>query len=93
MCAYIHYDCGPAFLSNELVHRRAIACSRTFVYNPRDNGQCERYNGIIWSSVKLVLKLRGLDISQWECVGYFRMLCTRFVLICNSIRSLLSLLL
>jgi len=71
MCAYIHSNCGPAFLSKELVsylHRRGIACSRTSVYNPRGNGQCERYNGIIWSSVKLVLKSPGLDISQWECV-------------------------
>jgi len=49
MCAYMHSDCGPAFLSNELVsylHRRGIACSGASVYNPRGNGQCERYNGI-----------------------------------------------
>jgi len=55
MCAYIHSDCGPAFLSNELVfylHRRGIACSRTSVFNLRGNGQSERYNGIIRSSVK-----------------------------------------
>ena len=38
------------------------------MYNPGGNGQCERYNGIIWSAVKLALKLRGLEISQWEGV-------------------------
>ena len=62
MCAYIHSDRGPAFVSNELVsylNSRGIACSKTSAYNPRGNGQCERYNGIIWSSVKLALKSRN----------------------------------
>ena len=83
MCAYIHSDCGSAFLSTELVsylHCRGIACSRTSVYNPRGNGQCERYNGIIWSAVKLALKSRGLEISQWEGVLPYAL---------HSIRSLL----
>jgi len=36
--------------------------------HPRGNSHCERYIGIIWSSVKLALKKSyGLDISQWEC--------------------------
>lgn len=71
LCGYIHSDRGPAFMSNELIsylHSRGIACSKTSAYNPRGNGQCERYNGIIWSSVKLALKSRNLDISQWESV-------------------------
>jgi len=70
--AYIHANCGPAFLSNELIshlHRRGIACSRTSVYNPCGSGQCERYTAVIRSSVKLTLKLSlGLDISQWKSV-------------------------
>ena len=48
--------------------RRGIACSRTSVYNAPGNGQCERYNGIIWTAVKLALKSRKLDTRQWELV-------------------------
>ena len=47
---------------------RVIACSRTSVYNARGNGQYERYNGIIWTAVKLALKSRNLDSPQWELV-------------------------
>jgi len=71
MPAYVHSDRGPAFVSHDLIsylHHRGIGCSNTSIYNPRSNGQCERYNGIIWSSVKLALKSRKLHISQWELV-------------------------
>ena len=71
MPAYVHSDRGPAFVSHDLIsylHQRGIGCSNTSIYNPRGNGQCERYNGIIWSSVKLAVKSRKLHISQWELV-------------------------
>ena len=83
LCVYVHSDCGPAFLSNERVshlNRHGIACCRTSVYDPRGNAQCERCNGIIWSSVKLALKSRGLDV--FNEIAYFRMLCTQFVPFC-----------
>jgi len=51
-----------------LLRERDIACSRTSVYNAPGNGQCERYNGIIWTAIKLAIKSRKLDIAQWECV-------------------------
>jgi len=67
MCAYMHSNCGPTLLSHEIVfylHRRGIACSRISVYDPLGKAvQSERYNDIIWYSVKLALKLRGLDVS------------------------------
>jgi len=71
MPSYIHSDQGPAFVSRELItylHERGIACSRTSTYNAPGNGQCERYNGIIWSSVKLALSSRNLPVEHWEAV-------------------------
>lgn len=69
--AYIHSDRGAAFMSAELksfLTQNGIATSRTTPYNPRGNGQCERYNGIIWKTVMLALKTRNMNTNQWEIV-------------------------
>ena len=66
---YIHSDRGPSFMSAELksyLSKRGIATSRTTPYHPIGNGQCERYNGIIWKSVRLGLKSQNLPDTQWE---------------------------
>ena len=58
MPSYTHSDRGPSFVSSELTQRLnslRIATSRTTAYNPEGNGQCERYNGIIWKTVSLLL--------------------------------------
>lgn len=71
MPTYIHSDRGSAFMSNELksyLTTQGIATSRTTAYNPAGNGQVERYNGIIWKTVELALKSRGLCIQQWAQV-------------------------
>ena len=71
MAAYIHSDRGTSFMSAELVHyltSKGIATSRTTPYNPRGNGQTERYNGIIWNAVKLALRTKQMHISQWNSV-------------------------
>jgi transposase InsO family protein len=71
MPAYIHSDRGASFMSAELrnfLHARGVATSRTSPYNPQGNGQCERYNGIVWTSVLLALKSKELLVSQWENV-------------------------
>ena len=70
-CGYIHSDRGTSFMSSEFVthmNNLGIATSRTSIYNPRGNGQCERYNEVIWSSVKLSLRTHDLPISHWEVV-------------------------
>ena len=68
---YVHTDRAATFMSQELssyFQRRGIACSRTTDYNAPGNGQCERFNGNIWSAVRLALKSSKLDIRQWELV-------------------------
>ncbi|KFD67823.1 hypothetical protein M514_19906 [Trichuris suis] len=45
-----------------------VACSRTTPYNPQGNGQAERYVGIIWKTITLALKSRGLPPQQWRAV-------------------------
>jgi hypothetical protein len=71
MPSYVHSDRGTAFMSKELrgyLHGRGIATSRTTPYNPQGNGQCERYNGIVWRTIQLALKSRKLPTSAWESV-------------------------
>ena len=84
MPSYVHSDRGSSLISEELkqfFNGRGIATSRTSRYNPQGNGQCERYNGIVWKAVTLALKARSLSISQWEEVLPDAL---------HSIRSLLS---
>ena len=68
---YVHSDRGAAFTSDSMksfLVAHGIGSSFTTPYNPRGNGQCERYNGIIWQTVKLALASKGLDTSHWEIV-------------------------
>ena len=47
---YVHCDRGKSYVANEIVlflHSLRIPTSKTSVYNPRLNGQCEKYNDII----------------------------------------------
>ena len=71
MPSYVHNDRAPDFLSKEVrdyLHSRGIATSKTSRYNPRGNGQAERYNGTIWKAVTLALKSKNLSLSAWEHV-------------------------
>lgn len=84
MPSYIHSDRGAQFMSADLrsfLTSRGVATSRTSPYRPQGNGQCERYNGIIWKAVLLGLKSRQLDERHWETVLPDAL---------HSIRSLLS---
>ena len=85
LCAFIHSDRGPAFMSFELqsfLHSKGIGVSRTSVYNPRGNGQCEKFNSTVWNAVQLALKKCNLPISKWDIVlsdalhGIRSLLCT-----------------
>ena len=68
---YVHSDRGRQFISENLksfLLAHGIGSSHSASYNPRGNGQCERYNGIIWKSIQLALKSKGLKQTQWESV-------------------------
>ena len=52
-----------AFLSN-----KGVSTSHSSIYNPRGNGQIEKFNATIWTAVKLALKSKGLPIDHWEQV-------------------------
>ncbi len=65
----IHSDKGSAFISKQMkdyLLKMGINSSNTTPYHPMGNGQCERYNGIIWKTVRLYLHSHGLDVSYWE---------------------------
>ena len=83
LCSCIHSNRGSAFMSKEFIaflRGKGIAYSRTSVYNLRGNGQCEKYNDVIWSGVKLALKSRNWPLSKWDVV---------LIDVLHSIRSLL----
>lgn len=69
--SFVHSDRGASFLSSDVKQfllRYGIAASRTTPYNPRGNSQCERYNGIIWNTVRLALESRSLSVGAWPSV-------------------------
>ena len=69
MCSYIHSDRFSFFQSYELkswLSSRGVATSRTTSNNPRGNGQCEKYNGVICKAVLAALKSKKLPTSHWE---------------------------
>lgn len=54
--AYIYSDRETAFISeriNQVLRKQEVAVSRTTLYNSQGNGQCERYNCIIWMTIQL----------------------------------------
>ena len=50
----------------EFMEKWNVAKSRTTPWNPAGNGQCERFNGIIWKTVELRLRENEKPIEQWE---------------------------
>ena len=68
---YIYSDKGESFILQEFVsfmHNLQILTSKTLVCNPASNGECEKYNNIICSDVKLAIKNQNLLILKREVV-------------------------
>ena len=66
---FIHSDRGSQLLSHEFdtfCDRAGTAHSPTTPHNPKGNGQCEKYNGVIWKGVLCNLHSRGLSEDRWE---------------------------
>lgn len=64
----IHSDRGPEFFSKEMGHflsSWSVHQSRTTPYNPSGNGQCERFNGIIWRTVLCILAQNQANLGCW----------------------------
>ena len=83
MPAYIHSDRGAALMSEEMqsfLRQSGVSSSKSTPYNPKGNGQCERYNGITWKTIMLALKSINKGTAYWESVIPVAM---------HSIRSLL----
>lgn len=57
---YIHFDRGRSFLPGELTTSLASP------YNPTGNGQIERFSGVLWETITLSLRTKGLDLNHWE---------------------------
>ena len=71
MPAYVHSDRGASFMSRELrefLSSKGVASSRTTSYNPEENGQAERCNGVIWKAVTMSLKSKNLSLKNWQDV-------------------------
>ena len=67
----VHTDQGNNFMSyvfKSWLHSMGVPTGRTTRYNPRGNGQVERYNGIIGKTIVLALRVKKLSLTHWEYV-------------------------
>jgi len=65
----VHGDRGSPFVSQEMhpyLSSGGISFSTSTAYHPTGNSQCERFNQIIWRTIKLLLHGRGLPKDRWE---------------------------
>ena len=67
----VHSDNGPSLVSHEFrsfLIENNIGFSNSSRYNPRGNGQVERYNAVIWKGIELALASKKLAPCHWEQV-------------------------
>ena len=72
----IHSDRRSGFLSatmSKYLSDMGINMTGTTPYHHKGNGQCERFNGIIWKTVRLLLHSHKLDIFNWKKRCYRRL--------------------
>ena len=64
MSDMVNSDRGPNFLSTETtnyLHSKGIVTSRKSRYNPRCNGQVEKFNGTLWKGIQITLHSRKMN--------------------------------
>ena len=67
--SYVHTDQGSNFMSYEFkswLHSSGVPTSRIIRCSPRGNGQVERYNGIIWKTIVLDLRVKKTVVYALE---------------------------
>ena len=67
--AIVHSDNAKCFVPKEIklfLNERGIGSTFPSICSPRDNFQCELFNGMILNTIKLALRTRGSKTSQWE---------------------------
>ena len=65
----IHSDTESGFISTSMrrySNEMGINISTTTPHHQQGNGQCERFNGTIWKTVRLLMHSHKLDISNWK---------------------------
>ena len=65
----IHSDQGSAFMSakvKQFLDDFDITSTQTTPYNPQGNGQCEKFNGIIWKAVRTYMEDNEWSDGLWE---------------------------
>lgn len=86
---FVHSDNGPSLISQELrtwLISNGIGFSNSAKYNPRGNGQVERFNGVVWKGIQLALHSRGLPDSRYEQVLH-EVLHSQRSLLCTATNS------
>jgi transposase InsO family protein len=66
---FIHSDRGSQFESAEFsqfLSQWNVVRTRTTPYNPAGNGQCERFNGILWCTIVLRCRENAVSLSRWH---------------------------
>ena len=78
--SFIHSDNASSFSSREFTLSRGIASSKSSIYHPVGNEQCEKTVGTVWKTIQLALQTRGLPLSQYENVLHDVLHCIRSLL-------------
>ena len=71
MMEFIHSDHGSSFMSAELAdyfRNRGTVGSCSTHYHFTGNLRVERFNGIVWKAVRLVLASAELSVEHWESI-------------------------
>lgn len=68
LCSYWSRNVIRVWITRSFLNEKYVATSRTTPCNTQGNGQVEWMNEIVWKSITLALKSKGLAASQWELV-------------------------
>ena len=61
---------GTQFVLSEIQNicrQNGVATSKLTHYQPQSNSQNERYNGIVWEAIQILLHSTNCPLSNWEC--------------------------